>query len=97
MIWWWERKLWTVITIKKRAWGTGKAEKSGNVNNILETNKESEDEDSYSNLKSLIQKLDKDEEIEGGGGGVYKDLADIANKVRQNTNAFEKLKAKIKT
>ena len=68
MIWWWERKLWTVITIKKRAWGTGKAEKSGNVNNILETNKESEDEDSYSNLKSLIQKLDKDEEIEGGGG-----------------------------
>ena len=72
MIWWWERKLWTVITIKKRAWGTGKAEKSGNVNNILETNKESKDEDSYSNLKSLIQKLDKDEEIEGGGrGGGY--------------------------
>ena len=33
------------------------------VNNILGTSKESEDEHSDSGLKSLIQELDKDEEI----------------------------------
>ena len=39
------------------------SELAGNLNNILGTNKESEDEDSDSGLKSLIQELDKDEEI----------------------------------
>ena len=39
------------------------SELAGNLNNILETNKESQDEDSDSSLKGLIQKLDKDEEI----------------------------------
>ena len=39
------------------------SELAGNLNNILGTNKESEDEDSDSDLKSLIQELDKDEEI----------------------------------
>ena len=38
-------------------------ELAGNLNNILRTNKESEDEDSDSGLKSLIQELDKDEKI----------------------------------
>ena len=38
-------------------------ELAGNLNNILGTNKESDDEDYDSGLKSLIQKLDKDEEI----------------------------------
>ena len=51
---------------------------AGNLNNILGTNKESEDDDSDSGLKSLIQGLDKDEEI---GENINKDLADIANKV----------------
>ena len=51
---------------------------AGNRNNILGTNKESEDDDSDSGLKSLIQGLDKDEEI---GENINKDLADIANKV----------------
>ena len=36
---------------------------AGNLNNILRTNKESQDEDSDSGLKSLIQELDKDEKI----------------------------------
>ena len=39
------------------------SELAGNLNNILETNKESEDGDSDSSLKGLIRKLDKDEEI----------------------------------
>ena len=51
---------------------------TGNLNNILETNKEPEDEDSKSGLKSLCQKLDKDEEIEEK---INKDPADIASKV----------------
>ena len=50
----------------------------GNLNNILGTNKESEDEDSDSGLKSLIQELDKDEEI---GDKINKDLTDFENKV----------------
>ena len=36
---------------------------AGNLNNILGTNKEAEDEDSEPALKSLIQELEKDEEI----------------------------------
>ena len=39
------------------------SELAGNLNNVLGTNEESEDEDSDSGLKSLIQELDKDEEI----------------------------------
>ena len=39
------------------------SELAGNLNNVLGTSKESEDEDSDSGLKSLIQELDKDEEI----------------------------------
>ena len=39
------------------------SELAGNLNNILGTTKESEDEDSDSGLKGLIQELDKDEEI----------------------------------
>ena len=39
------------------------SELAGNLNNILGTNKESEDEDSDSGLKGLIQERDKDEEI----------------------------------
>ena len=70
------------------------SELAGNLNNILGTNKESEDEDSDSGLKGLIQELDKDEEI---GEKINKDLADIANKVWQNPNAFEKFKTKMKT
>ena len=70
------------------------SELAGNLNNILGTNKESEDEDSDSGLKGLIQELDKDEEI---GEKINKDLADIANKVWQNPNAFEKFKTKLKT
>ena len=54
------------------------SELAGNLNNILGTTKESEDEDSDSGLKGLIQELDKDEEI---GEKINKDLADIANKV----------------
>ena len=53
-------------------------ELAGNLNDILGTNKELEDEDSDSGLKSLIQELDKDEEI---GEKVNKDPADIANKI----------------
>ena len=70
------------------------SELAGNLNNILGTNKESEDEGSDSGLKGLIQELHKDEEI---GEKISKDLADIANKVCQNPNAFEKFKAKMKT
>ena len=66
----------------------------GNLNEILGTNKESEDEDSGSGLKGLITELDKDEEIREK---INKDLADIANKVWQNTNSFEKFKTKLKT
>ena len=39
------------------------SELAGNLNNVLGTSKESEDEDSDSGLKRLIQELDKDEEI----------------------------------
>ena len=56
----------------------GDSKLAGNLNNILETNKEPEDEDSKSGLKSLCQKLDKDEEIEEK---INKDPADIASKV----------------
>ena len=70
------------------------SELAGNLNNILGTTKESEDEDSDSGLKGLIQELDKDEEI---GEKINKDLADISNKVWQNPNAFEKFKTKMKT
>ena len=69
------------------------SELAGNLNNILAANKESEDRDSDSGLKGLIEELDKDEEI---GENIYKDLADIANKVWQNPNAFEKFKIKMK-
>ena len=41
------------------------SELAGNLNNILGTNKESEDEDSDSGLKILIQELSKDEERGG--------------------------------
>ena len=51
-------------TAKREPWTDGDSELAGNLNNILETNKEPEDEDYNSGLKSLCQKLDKDEEIE---------------------------------
>ena len=51
----------------------------------MENFKESEDEDSYSGLNSIIQ-LDKE-----------KDQAEIVDMVWQNPNAFEKFRAKIKT
>ena len=70
------------------------SELADNLNNILGTSKESEDEDSDSGLKSFIQELDKDEEI---GEKINKDFADIANKVWRNPNAFEKFKTKMKT
>ena len=70
------------------------SEPAGNLNKILEINKESEDEDSDSGLKGLIQELDKDEEI---GEKINKNLTYIANKVWQNPNAFEIFKTKIKT
>ena len=70
------------------------SELAGNLYNILRTNKESEDENSDFGLKSLIQELDKYEEI---GGKINKDLADIANKVWQNPNAFQKFKTKMET
>ena len=72
----------------------GDSKLAGNLNNILETNKEPEDEDSDSGLKSLFQKLDKDEEIEEK---INKDPPDVARKVWQNLNAFEKFKTKMKT
>ena len=40
------------------------SELAGDPNNILGTNKESEDQDYDCGVKSLIQELDKDEEIE---------------------------------
>ena len=58
------------------------------------TKQESEDEDSDSGLKGLIQQLDKDEEIRKK---INKDLADIANQVWQNPNVFKKFKTKMKT
>ena len=67
---------------------------AGNLNNILGTKQESEDEDSDSGLKGLIQQLDKDEEIRKK---INKDLADIANQVWQNPNVFKKFKTKMKT
>ena len=71
------------------------SELAGNLNNILGTNKELEDEDSDFGLKGLIQELTiQDEEI---GEKINKGLADIANKVWQNPNAFEKFKTKMKT
>ena len=39
------------------------SELAGNLNNILEANKESQDKDPGAGLKSLIQELNKDEEI----------------------------------
>ena len=63
------------------------SELAGSLNNILETNKESEDE-------SLIQESDKDEEI---GEKINKNLTYIPNKIWQNPNAFEKFKTKLKT
>ena len=72
----------------------GDSKLAGNLNNILETNKEPEEEDSDSGLKSLFQKLDKDEEIEEK---INKDPADVASKVWQNLHAFEKFKTKMKT
>ena len=59
------------------------SELAGNLKNILGTNKESEDEDSDTGLKSLIQELDKDEKL---GEKINKDLADIANKVNKIKN-----------
>ena len=53
-------------------------EVAGNLNDILKTNKESEDEDSDSDLKSLIKELEEDQGIEQK---LNKDPADIANKV----------------
>ena len=53
-------------------------EVAGNLNDILKTNKESEDEDSDSGLKSLIKELEEDQGIEQK---LNKDPADIANKV----------------
>ena len=69
-------------------------EPAASLNNVLRTKKESEDKNSDFGLKSLIQELDKDEEI---GEKVSKDLADIANKVWPNTNTFQKFKTKMKT
>ena len=74
-----------------RGSGGDDGELAGNLNNILGTNKESEDEDSDCGMKSLIQELYKDEEI---GEKVNKALAD---KVWQKPNAFKKFKTKIKT
>ena len=54
------------------------SELAGNLSNILGTNKEPEDKDSDSGLKSFIQELDKDGKI---GKKINKDFADIANKV----------------
>ena len=54
------------------------SELAGNLNNILATNKKSEDEDSDAGLKGLIQELHKDEAI---GEKINKYLADITNKV----------------
>ena len=68
--------LWKKTLIEKKK--QKNSDLAGNLNNILGTNKESEDDDSDSGLKSLIQGLDKDEEI---GENINKDLADIANKV----------------
>ena len=67
------------------------SELAGNLNNILGTNKESEDEGSDSGLKGLIQELDKDEEIVEK---ISKDPADIPNKVCQNPNAFKEIQSK---
>ena len=71
----------------------GESELAGNLNNILGANQESEDEDSNSGLKIVIQEFEKDEEI---GEKINKDVADIVNKAWQNPSAFEKFKTKIK-
>ena len=63
------------------------SELAGSLNNILETNSESENEDFDSGLKGLIQELVKDEEI---GGKNNKDLADLKN-------VSEKFRTKMKT
>ena len=68
--------LWKKTLIEKKT--IKNSDLAGNLNNILGTNKESEDDDSDSGLKSLIQEIDKDEEI---GENINKALADIANKV----------------
>ena len=70
------------------------SELAGNLNNILVTNKESEDGDSDSGMKRLIKELGKYEEI---AEKINKDLADIVNKAWENPNAFEKFKTKMKT
>ena len=59
------------------------SELAGNRKNISGTNKESEDKDSDTGLKCLIQELDKDEKL---GEKFNKDLADIANKVNKIKN-----------
>ena len=70
------------------------SELAGNLNNILGTNKESEDGDSDSGMKRLTKELGKYEEI---AEKINKDLADIVNKAWENPNAFEKFKTKMKT
>ena len=67
---------------------------AGNLNNILGTNKELEDEDSDSGLERLNTRT---WQRWRNRGKINKDLADIANKVWQNPNAFEKFKTKTKT
>ena len=67
------------------------SEVTGNLNKILGTNKESEDENSDFGLKGLIRELDKDKDI---GKKINEDLSDIANKVWQNPNAFERIQSK---
>ena len=64
-----------------------------NLNNILGTNKESEDEDSDSGLKRVIQER-RNSKTRKYGKKVNKD---IVNKVWLNPNAFEKFETKIKT
>ena len=67
------------------------SELTGDLNSILGTNKESNNEDSDSGLR--IEKLGKDEEM---GEKFNKDLAYIVNKAWHNPNAFEKSKAETK-
>ena len=54
------------------------SERAANLN-TLGINKESKDEEFQSDMKSLIEELDKDEEIKGK---INKDLADIANIIK---------------
>ena len=73
---WWLTRTW--IWWQGQSFPNYDSKLAGNLNNILGTNKELEDEDSDSGMKGLIQELDKDEEI---GEKINKDLANIANKV----------------